>query len=123
VFVRGNPAGDGVFQAAAIGTRSGGGALFGNFREGLGKQFIIGEIKAIQGTQLTVLRPDGVSQTITVDDSTSFRKERESITLADFKVGDHVFGRGEVKNGSFTPTMLNLGEPRFRGGRGPNNPQ
>jgi hypothetical protein len=62
---------------------------------------------------LTIQRPDGVTQTISVDENTSFRKDGESITLADLKPGDHVFGRGEIKNGVFVPAVLNLGQPRF----------
>ena len=57
-----------------------------------------------------------------MDEGTSFRNQkRESITLADIKTGDHVFGRGEVKNGIFVPQVLNLGDisrmgrPGFRG--------
>ena len=85
-------------------------------REGMGKEFIAGEVKAINGTQLTILRPDGQTQNITVDDSTSFRKQGESITLADVKVGDHVFGRGALKNDVFVPSALNVGMPGM--GRG-----
>jgi len=81
------------------------------FREGLGKRFIAGAIKSIEGTRLTIVRPDGVEQTITVDENTSFRKQGESITLADLKAGDHVFGRGELKNEIFVPAVLNVGEP------------
>jgi len=35
------------------------------------------------------------TQTIAVDANTSFKKDGESITLDDFKAGDHVFGPGE----------------------------
>lgn len=88
-------------------------------REGMGKEFIAGEIKAISGTQLTILRPDGVTQNITVDESTSFRKQGQSVTLADFQVGDHVFGRGAMKNDVFVPSVLNAGDMRMMGrGRG-----
>jgi hypothetical protein len=45
-------------------------------REGLGKVFITGKVTAIDmdGLKLTVLRPDGVSQVIGVDEGTSFRR-------------------------------------------------
>jgi hypothetical protein len=113
VFVRGEKTGDHTWQAAAVASRSGDRGGADDFREGMGKQFIAGEIKSIDGTQLTVQRPDGVAQTISVDENTSFRKDGESITLADLKPGDHVFGRGELKNGVFVPATLNLGQPRF----------
>ena len=125
VFVRGERGDDGVWKAQMLGSFSGGrGGPRGRMREGLGTQFIAGEIKSISGTQLTIARPDGVSQTITVDESTSFRKQQESITLADLKAGDHVFGRGKMKNGVFVPTVLSLGEPRFmrQGGTAPPRP-
>lgn len=119
IFVRGEKVGDNAWQAEMVGARSGspgrsGGPASGNsdFREGLGTRFIAGEIKSIEGTQLTIARPDGESQTISVDENTSFRKQGESVTLADFKPGDHVFGRGEMKNGVFVPAVLNQGEPR-----------
>jgi len=112
VFVRGEKTGDNLWQAEMVGTRTRGESP-DNFREGLGKRFIAGEVKSIQGTQLTIQLPDGVTQTISVDENTSFRKEGESITLGDLKAGDHVFGRGELKNGVFVPAVLNLGEPKF----------
>ena len=108
IFVRGEQK-DGVWQAQMIGARSGGGP--GGDREGMGKHFIAGEVKAINGTRLTILRPDGQTQDITVDENTSFHEDHDSLTLADIKVGDHVFGRGEMKNDVFVPSMLNLGQP------------
>ena len=126
VFVRGEPgAGENTWQAEVVMSRagSGHGEGMGEGRgEGLGKRFIRGEIKAINGTQLTILRPDGVTQTIAVDESTSFRKEKQSITLGDLKPGDHVFGRGEMKNDVFVPTVLNFGEPRSMTPQGQQSP-
>jgi Domain of unknown function (DUF5666) len=119
IVVRGQPAGPGVWQADMVGARPAGGPGMGRFREGLGKQFIVGEVKSIDGTQLTILRPDNVSQTITLDENTSFRKDGQSITLADLKTGDHVFGRGEVKNNVFVPAVLNVGMPGMMMRRGP----
>ena len=104
---------DGVVQAKMVGSRPSGAPP--DFHDALGKRFIVGEVKAIEGTRITILRTDGVTQNISVDEGTSFRKEQESITLADMKVGDHVFGRGAVKNDVFVPTQLNIGEPSFRG--------
>jgi len=111
VMVAGDPAGDNTWSARFVTTRSSGGQM----GEGLGKRFIAGEIKAIEGTTLTILRPDGQSQTIQVDENTSFRKQEQSITLADFKPGDHVFGRGEIKNGTFVAAVLNWGDPQPMG--------
>ena len=83
----------------------------GGIPAGAWESFIIGEVKKIDETKLTILRPDGESQVIEVDEGTSFRNQkRESITLADIKTGDHVFGRGEVKHGVFVPQVLNLGD-------------
>ena len=109
-------------------------------REGMGKVYITGKVTAIDmdGLKLTVLRPDGVSQVIGVDEGTSFRRGGrgmtamvsgsgvvdasaagaqsgaagggggESITFADLKVGDGVAGRGGLKNGLFVPTELGV---------------
>jgi hypothetical protein len=81
--------------------------------EDLGKKFIVGEITKIDETKLTVKRPDGVEQVIEVDDDTSFKNsKRESVTLADVKVGDHVMGRGALKNGTFVPAEMMVGMPQ-----------
>ena len=90
---------------------------------GLGTKFIAGEVKDINETKLTILRPDGQTQTIEVDENTSFHTGHggESGTLADIKVGDHVTGRGEMKNGVFVPQNLRVGGPE--GMRGPGGRQ
>ena len=43
-------------------------------REEMGKVYIAGKVTAIDDLKLTVLRTDGVSQVIAVDESTSFKK-------------------------------------------------
>ncbi len=43
-------------------------------REGMGKVYISGKVTAIDDVKLTVLRPDGVSQVIEVDEGTSFKR-------------------------------------------------
>ncbi len=80
-------------------------------REELGKSWISGKVTAINETKISIDRIDGVSQTIVVDENTSFRKRRESITLADIKVGDNVNGRGQLKDGVFVATQLGVGGP------------
>lgn len=96
-------------------------------REGLGKVYIVGKITGIDEVKITVLRPDGVSQVIEVDEGTSFRRgmrgmggfggmsggpgaaaSGESITLADVKVGDAVMAQGALKGGVFVPTVLGV---------------
>ena len=117
IFARGESTGENTWQADMVGAGPPGG--FERMREGLGKEFIVGEVKAINGTRLTIMRPDGVSQNITVDESTSFRKDGQSVTLADFQVGDRVFGRGQMKNDVFVPTVLNSGQfPMMGAGMG-----
>lgn len=107
-------------------------------REDLGKKYITGKVTAVDmdALKVTVLRPDGVSQVIGVDEGTSFKRGGrgmvamingsgtvesgggrgargangggESITLADVKVGDRVVGPGGLKNGVFVPTELGV---------------
>lgn len=43
-------------------------------KEGLGKVYITGKVTAIEDVKLTILRPDGVSQVIEVDEGTSFKR-------------------------------------------------
>ena len=118
VMVAGDPAGENAWTARFVMTRLGGGERE-PMADGMGKRFIAGEIKAIDGTSISVQRPDGQTQIIQVDENTSFRKQDQSITLADFKPGDHVFGRGEVKNGAFVAAVLNWGDAPM----GRNRPQ
>ncbi len=115
VMIRGERTGENEFIAAAVMVRTGmgirGGPTPEQIRELMGKKIIAGEIKTIEGMNLTIARSDGETQTITVDENTSFRKEGESITLVDLKPGDHVFGRGQLnKDGVFIPSVLNVGE-------------
>ena len=85
-------------------------------REGLGKEFIAGEITAIEDTKLTIKRVDGEMQTIELDETSSLRRRGGvSITLPEVKVGEQVFGRGKLKEGVFVPEVLTVGEfPQMR---------
>jgi hypothetical protein len=58
-------------------------------REDLGKTYITGKVAAIDDVNLTIERPDGVSQKIMVDESTSFRKGGRRM-----RGGDSGFGMG-----------------------------
>ena len=119
-------------------------------RENLGKTYIAGRVTAIDldNAKMTVERPDHVSQTIGLDESTSFRRgghanstgagaieggptpgapnapsatgsaSGESITLADIKVGDEVRGTGALKGGTFVPAKLDVSTPGQRRRRG-----
>ncbi len=126
VMAGGTQGADKVLNARMIGSgqmRGGGGGMGGPgmmgavtpeemVKMGLGTKFIAGEVKSIDDTKLTISRPDGQTQTIEVDETTSFRNGKgESGTLADIKVGDRVMGRGEMKNGIFVPETLRFGTP------------
>jgi hypothetical protein len=78
-------------------------------REDLGKTWVAGKVTGIVETRITIHRIDGASQTISVDENTSFRSRRESVTLADVKVGDNVNARGQVKDGVFVAAELRVG--------------
>lgn len=115
VFAAGDQDKDGVWTAQMVGQRNGAGRMGGmNAKpEDNGKTYIFGELIKIDGTKLTVKKPDNTEQVIEVDDDTSFRNERrESVTLADVKVGDMVRGQGAVKSGVFVPKDLFAGRPR-----------
>ena len=79
------------------------------FKQNLGKTIVIGEVKSIDGTNLTIAMPNGQTVTVAADENTSFKKGRDSITLADIKAGDHIMGRGTLKNGTFVASELRLG--------------
>jgi hypothetical protein len=85
-------------------------------REDLGKTWTAGEVTAIKDTTITIKRIDSVSQSFSVDENTSFRKRRDSITLGDIQVGDRVTAQGALKDGVFVASTVNVG--RGQGGPG-----
>ncbi len=115
VFVRGEENADHSVTAQLIGGRSGGGAGgsrgFGGTGFELGKDFVVGEVKSVDAPKLTVFRPDNVTQTLELNEDTSLRRGRESITMADIQPGDHVMVRGAVENNVFVPKNLMLFSP------------
>lgn len=155
IFVRGEENPDHSWTAQMIGERPaggfggrgpGGGGAEGGQRGGpggmgqlgvLGQDYIFGEVKTIDAPKLTILRPDNVTQTVELNEETSLRKGRDSVTMADIQVGDHVFVRGATANNVFQPKSVNVIGPEqwkrmqetgMTGGPGanppkPNNPQ
>lgn len=92
-------------------------ATVAKMRAELGKTWIAGNVLKIDEARITVDRIDHKTQVIEADDTTSFRKDGQSITLLDVHVGDPIRGKGEVKNGVFVPTQLTVIDPGRR--RGP----
>jgi hypothetical protein len=58
-----------------------------------------------------VLRTDNVTQVLELNEDTSLRRGRDSITMADVKVGDHVMARGAVQNDVFVPKGVMVMSP------------
>jgi Domain of unknown function (DUF5666) len=110
VFVRGEQNPDHTWTAQMVGMRTGnapeGRERFFGPQGTLGKDFVVGEVKAIDAPKITVLRSDNVTQAIELNEETSLRKGRESVTMADVQVGDHVFARGAMQNDVFVPKMV-----------------
>jgi hypothetical protein len=81
----------------------------------LGKDYVAGEIKSIDAPKLSVLRSDNVTQTLELNEETSLRKGRDSITMADIQPGDHLFARGAVENNVFVPkTVIVIGPEQWK---------
>jgi preprotein translocase subunit YajC len=121
VFVRGEENSDHTWNAEMVGERSGSGSggPGGGTQSGrgggpnrmmamgvLGQDYVFGEVKAIYAPKLTILRPDNVTQTIELNEETSLRKGRDSVTMADIQAGDHVFVRGGMKDNAFEPKSV-----------------
>lgn len=119
VFIRTEGEGDQNLTALVVAGRTGnglggqggpgGGGPVGGMMMGggeLGKDFVFGEVKSVDAPKITVLRPDNVTQTLELNEETSLRKGRDSVTMADIQVGDHVFVRGGVQNNAFVPKMV-----------------
>jgi preprotein translocase subunit YajC len=117
VFVRGKENPDHTWNAEMIGTRSNGG--FGSGPGGgrgaagggrpagvLGQDYVFGEVKSIDAPKLTILRPDNVTQTVELNEETSLRKGRDSITMAEIQPGDHIMVRGGMANNAFQPKSV-----------------
>jgi len=110
VFVRGEENADHSVTAQMIGRGEVG--IIGGGRSGeLGKDFVVGEVKSIDAPKLTVLRPDNVTQTLELNEETSLRRGRDSITMADIQPGDHVVARGTVQNDAFVPKNVMVLSP------------
>lgn len=122
VMVRGEQNGDNTVTAKMIGGRTGGmmggpGGAGGRPGGGmarlgtLGKDYVAGEVKAVDAPKLTVVRTDGVTQSLQLDEETSLRHGRDSITMADIKPGDHIVARGSVQNDVFIPKTVSVMSP------------
>lgn len=78
-----------------------------------GKTWLAGRITAIDGTRITV---DGLvdhaAHVVEVDENTSFRRRRESITMADIQPGQMLQAEGAVKAGVFLATTVTAQQPR-----------
>ena len=66
-------------------------------REAMGKTYIAGKITAINELKITVLRADGVTQTIAVDEDTSFK--RGGRNMGAFLAGDGLGPEGGGRHG------------------------
>jgi hypothetical protein len=118
VMVRGAENADHTVTAEMIGGRSGNGpegggpGRFGGGAGGgaalgeQGKDYVSGEVKSIDPPKLTVVRSDNVTQTLELNEDTSLRKGRDSVTMADIHPGDHVVIRGATANNAFVPKSV-----------------
>jgi len=89
-----------------------------------GKTWLAGKITGIDGTKITI---DGMidhtPHAIEVDENTSFRQRRDSITLADIQPGQQLRAEGAMKNGVFLATVVNAAMPRDSESGGPEHPR
>lgn len=78
-------------------------------RAAFGKTWVMGKVTALHELRITIERAgDKQSQTVAVDENTSFRKRREDVTLADIKVGDMISAQGALHDDAFLATTLRI---------------
>lgn len=95
-------------------------ARYQQMRADFGKTWTAGVVQSIEGTNIVIKRPDNVTQTVAVDENTSFRRRRDDITLLDIKPGDNISARGALQNGAFLATIVQVGRAGdFRRNPGP----
>ena len=114
----GNAAGATALMVAAApqgftGRGSGGQGGAGFMQGALGKDYVLGEVKSVDPPKLTVQRVDNVTQTLELNEETSLRRGRDSVTMADIQAGDHILARGAVVNDVFVPKSLNVIPPEM----------
>jgi hypothetical protein len=115
----GNAAGATAVMIVAVpagglaGRGGGGGGGGGQFmmQGTMGKDYVVGEVKTVDAPKLTIVRVDNVTQTLELNEDSSLRRGRESITMADIQPGDHVFARGAVASDVFVPKSVMLIPP------------
>ncbi len=89
-------------------------ATVAKMRADFGKTWIAGKVLKIEEARITVDRMDHKTQVIEADDTTSFRKDGQSVTLLDVHVGDGIRATGAIKNDIFVPTQLTVIDPAYR---------
>jgi Domain of unknown function (DUF5666) len=111
VLVRGEENEDHSWTARMIALPPKEGSANGGIVGEMGKDYVVGEVKSIDAPKLTILRTDKATQTIELTEESSLRKGQESVTMADLRLGDHVFVRGETQGHVFVPKFLIVIEP------------
>jgi hypothetical protein len=85
-----------------------------------GKTWLAGRITGIKDTTITIEGMlDHAPHSIVVDENTSFRLRRDSITLADIQPGEQLRAEGAVKGGVFVATTVVANQPQNRDGGPP----
>jgi hypothetical protein len=81
-----------------------------------GKTWLAGRVTGIHDTTITIEGiVDHIAHSIEVDENTSFRKRRDSITLADIQTGEQLRAEGALKGGAFLATSVVAMDPPNRG--------
>jgi hypothetical protein len=85
-------------------------------KDSFGKTWISGKVTAIDDLKITILRSDKVSQTIAVDEDTSFKRGGRGMAMAmqggsSVPMGEGGFRGGNGGNGGARPQSADVGEP------------
>jgi hypothetical protein len=80
-----------------------------------GMQHVMGTVRSITDTTITVQATDGTTQTVFVSAETKYSKSDQPATLKDIKVGDHIVIHATKKGDQLKAAEVKVGAMKMKG--------